>query len=385
MNILFPPQAGLNGVTPVFRFLDASAEELNVVTNPGFLNSILAMGNIINPSDLLLVAYKGGTQIFQQSVSDGIITLEVYSPGDNSFTFTHVQFVAKGGSDLNAGNTLGAPKLTIQSAIDALPSTNGSFYLVIVTDSGNYTEHLVAKQNLIIWAPNATLTNTTGTLLTLPNLGVSYQVSATFALISASGGAGTVSVLGASSALNLETQALVGGAVTLQGNMFLKATQVTSVTTNIAATGQLIAAVMNASSSPINVTTGGNVIGNFADSYYGTHNFKNKMTFQQDESQETVGRTLTIDDGVTTIQYNSMSDGTFTLPQTSSVAIPVGSVVSFVQVGAGAINFVADLGVTLGSPVGSTPQTSATWAKAFAEKLTDTVWVVSGDIQAVGP
>jgi hypothetical protein len=384
MNILFPVPAGQNGYKPNVRSLDANAEDLSSVIAPGFLNSILNMGNTINQNDILLVSYKNGTQFFTQSLADGIITL---APANDTipFPFTNVQFVAKGGSNLNAGNTLESPKLTIPAAIAAL-SGHG---VVWVLDSGTYSDPFVLPPSVGVYAPIAvgSYSNASGSYITLNDTGLGYLSFVSFALLEVNGGANAITVNGTQSGLIAQFEAWTGGPATINGIMSIQSQIVGNSIITIGASGQLYVDVGFSGVSTIVQTTPGTASGKFGNTFFADQTFKNRSISYQDELQETVGRTLALSDcgSDVTIQLNSLSPVTYTLPQTSNVAIPIGTIVTFIQVGAGAINFAAGAGVTLGSLFGTTPQTTGTWAKAFAEKLTDTVWVVSGDIQAVGP
>jgi hypothetical protein len=376
---------GQNGWSPTWSYIDASTESLSTVTNPGYINSILAAGNNIDTKSLVVVAYDAGTQIFQQTNVDGVITLSIYSPGDNSFPFTNVQFVAKGGSDLNAGNMLGSPKLTIPAALSALSGQG----VVWVLDSGTYSEPFVIPPNVGVYAPTAvgSYTNATGSYITLNDTGVGYLSFVNFAALQVGGGAQAITVNGTQSALIAQFDIWTSGPAAINGIMSIFAQIISNSIITVGASGQLYADVSFSGISTIVQTTPGTASGKFGNDFFADQTFKNRSISYQDELQETVGRQLQLSDGGSdvTIQFNSMSPANYILPQTSDVDIPVGTVITWAQVGAGAVNFLQGTGVTILSLAGTTPQTIGTGSKAFAEKLSDTVWLVSGDIQAVGP
>jgi hypothetical protein len=386
MNTLFPVPAGQNAYNPNVRMLNAVAESLDTVITPGFVNSILSMGNALNPTDMLLVAYKNGVEFFYQSVTpEGVITL---APANQTtpFPLTNVQYVAKGGSDLNIGNNINAPKLTIPAALSAI----SAFGLVVVLDSGVYSDPFTLPPNVSLYAPNAIFqyTAASGSLITQPDTGTNYIDYVTIGLLEVSGGASAITQNGALSGLVLNVAAWIVGNASFAGTALITSPIISNPTLTFGASGN---GVLNVSAAGLGAsivqTTPGSVTGNFGGVYYGDQTFLNRSISHQDELQETSGRELAVSDGGSdvTIQFNSMTNANYILPETSNVNIPIGSIVTWVQVGAGAVNFEQGTGVTILSLFGVNPQTTGIGAKAFAEKLTDTVWVVSGDIQAVGP
>lgn len=379
MNILYPIPAGLNGVNPIIRSLDARSEDLNTIIQPGFINSIKSMGNELDITDLLLIAYEGGTQLFQQSISDGVITLAVYSPGDNSFHFTNIQFVAKGGSDLNVGNTIGSPKLTIPAALAAVVPQG----VVVVLDSGRYEEPFVMPANVGVYAPYAVgaLSAASGSLVTLNDTGLGYVSFLIFGAIEVNGGANAITVNGTLSGLVANILLYAGGPATVNGTLSLDSQIVGGSVITVGATGQLIVDVGFSGTSSIVETTPGSVKGKFGDTFYGSQTFLDKFVSHLTPSNETVGRTLTADDAGDFIAYNNVSNDNYTLPSTADAAIAVGTIIPFFQLGAGKIIFLPGPGVTVQSKVGTAVRTTVAFSKAEANKLSDTLWVVSGDIE----
>lgn len=88
--------------------------------------------------------------------------------------------------------------------------------------------------------------------------------------------------------------------------------------------------------------------------------------------------TLVLADAGKAVEMNNAAANTVTIPPTSSVAFPVGTVLEVVQVGAGQTTIVAGAGVTL-RPAG-TLATRAQWATIGLRQRATNEWVVSGDL-----
>lgn len=67
---------------------------------------------------------------------------------------------------------------------------------------------------------------------------------------------------------------------------------------------------------------------------------------------KTAGYTLTSDEAWASVQYNSASAGTFTIPANSTDPIPVGTEIEVGQIGTGALTIAGAGGVTVNSPQG---------------------------------
>lgn len=91
--------------------------------------------------------------------------------------------------------------------------------------------------------------------------------------------------------------------------------------------------------------------------------------------------TLVASDAGKTIEMNSASANTLTIPPNSSVNFPVGTLINVVQYGAGQTTITAGLGVTLRSN-GAKLKISGQYSSArFYQKTTDE-WIVLGDLSA---
>jgi len=170
-------QAIINlGIELGSRTILGTTDQIVVSNGSGILgNPVISLFNaVIFPGVGQITVPTGNTSQRDPSPVLGMIransdtnTVETYSNGEwtpvNSVS-TNTIFVSKSGNDLNSGTSLLLPKLTIQAAIDIVP-TGG---LVIVTDSGQYSENLTITQGMQIWAPTAELDGTgSGDLITV--------------------------------------------------------------------------------------------------------------------------------------------------------------------------------------------------------------------------
>lgn len=375
------------GISPRLLFLDTT-EDYATITTPGFLNSVQNVGIDIQNHDVIFCNYGSGTNfgMFVVSIDSGIFTMSVYSPNSNSFIFTRVQYVAKGGSDLNAGTSLGLPKLTIQAAINALSMTSSSIGLVVVLDAGVYTENLVLPFNIQVYAPNATIAGSTGNLITINDSGLATSATLIANSINHSGSDKSLNILGGQSKLTLMCPN-IGGDINLEGTLEGQVTDF-NCKVDISATGIWRVNVLNAVSYDLTVVSGGVVSGSFGsaenatNTTYGEQTFSDRLIYQIAPSTETAGRVVAASDSNTRIVYNSAEGDDYTLPQTSDVDIPLGTKIEFMQLGVGEVSFVAGSGVTIVSSEGALVNTAGTGSVAGAWKYTDTIWVLDGDIVA---
>jgi hypothetical protein len=97
-------------------------------------------------------------------------------------------------------------------------------------------------------------------------------------------------------------------------------------------------------------------------------------------NSQTVSYTLVLSDASKLVEINSGSANNLTVPLNSSVAFPVGTQVSLLQVGAGQMTVVATGGVTI-NPA-SMLKLRAQWSSATLIKRATDTWVLVGDTSA---
>jgi len=391
-NILTPLPFSETGVRPGLWFLN-SDESYSTITTPGFLNTVALAGYDLQDNDVIFTIFNANTEfaMLVVSITDGVYSLNVYSPNSNSFIFTQTQFVAKGGSDLNPGTSIGLPKLKIGSAISALMLSPSQQGVVIILDDGSYYENVVLPYSLQIWGPNASINCNSGDLLTINDSGDDTLAVINVAALFNYGSGKSVSISGALSNMFLSA-GVIQGDIYDEGGLVLR--EVAQITSNIhiTATGQFSPTIVNAIDCTFTFDTGSTIMGSIQtlngtplNQVYGDTTYLNHLMYQTPPSTETVGRTLAIVDSNTRVVYNAAVIGDYTLPQTSSVAIPIGTQITFVQLGIGAVSLVAGAGVTIIAnqtlPVG----TAGAGAVIYAWKYTDNIWIVSGDMATVSP
>lgn len=99
------------------------------------------------------------------------------------------------------------------------------------------------------------------------------------------------------------------------------------------------------------------------------------------ENVQTANYTLVLGDHGLVVVMNVASANTLTVPPNSSVAFPVGSVISIYQLGAGQTTVTAGAGVTIQSPSSHVKLTGQYSSAALRKRATDT-WALAGDISA---
>ena len=378
---------------PRILFL-STTEDYATITAPGYLNTAGTVGVSFQSNDFIFAQYNDGLNngLFNVSITDGVFTMSVYNPNSNSFTFTNLQFVAKGGSNGNVGNQMGLPKLTIAAAISALalgPSQRGTVW---VLDGAEYQENLVLPFNISIYAPNSSITaaNASATI-TINDSGQNTLASITCAQVANFGAGLCINLLGAQSNLFIDSK-IVQGDMYIEGGFIDGNIAQVDSTVHVASTGMFGPNIFNAISFTLIADLGSTIAGNIQsiispgvsnNDVYGNQTFKDHVILQTPPSTETTGRTVAIADSNTTIVYNNASQGTYTFPQTTSVAIPIGSKIDFIQLGLGAIAFSAGSGVTLISYLGGPIQSNGPGSVSAAYKYTDTIWIISGNL--IGP
>jgi hypothetical protein len=90
--------------------------------------------------------------------------------------------------------------------------------------------------------------------------------------------------------------------------------------------------------------------------------------------------TTVLSDSSKTVTLSNAAAITCTIPPNSSVAYPVGTLISFAQTGAGQVTLAAGAGVTLNTEVGL--KITAQYGFAAALKTATDTWLVSGSLEA---
>lgn len=385
---------GLSGVTPAFVYLNTT-DSYDALITPGYLNNVKSAGIEIEKTDFVYAVYNNGESkgIFTLVDVDGVFTLQLYNPGSGQFQFTQLQFVAKGGSDLNPGNEISFPKLTVNAAIAALNLSPTQTGLVWILDDGEYQENVVLPFNMQLYGPSAVITAPTGDALTINDTGANTLSVVTLSALNATSPAKALNLLGAQSNIFLKCN-LVQGDMHIEGGCVNANIAQIASNVHVTSTGQFGASIINAIVFALTSDPGATIIGNIQqilgpgdtiNTIYGAQNIAGKLSYQTLPSTETAGRTVGIADNNTAIVYNNAANDQYLLPDTASVAIPIGTKIDFIQLGLGAVEFTAGVGVTIVSSLGATVFTSGAGAVATAYKYTDTIWVISGDISSVGP
>lgn len=380
---------GQEGVFPIIRSLNTTAS-FSEITEPGFLNSAMGAGINFSPGDMFLVQYPGGTQFFYTIESQGIYTLQIYDPGSNSFAYDGMFFVSKsqGASDANPGNQMGFPKLTIQNALNAANSSSFSNPCVYVLDAETYFESLLITplKNITLYMPYANLESGSSNALNLGDSGQNYVFNWRFNQVNMDGtGANFLSLNGPNSNIFCNGNIVAGGNAYIDGGCVLSVVALVQCNVVITANGVFGPSIKNAIAVSITNAGTGNIYGSIGQipgsvSNYGDVSFLGNTQFQfKVLPEDTVGRAIVPEDNCAIVSYNSISEGSYILESN----FPIGGTVQFLQIASGRIVFVAGAGVTIASRRGNLVRTLGSFSKAEAQKISDTVWVISGDIQAI--
>jgi hypothetical protein len=89
--------------------------------------------------------------------------------------------------------------------------------------------------------------------------------------------------------------------------------------------------------------------------------------------------TLVLADASKLVTVSNAATHTLTVPQNSSVAFPVGTVINIARIGAGAVNVAAGTGATVNSP-GSVLGLRVQYSQATLIKTATNTWLLGGDI-----
>ena len=98
-------------------------------------------------------------------------------------------------------------------------------------------------------------------------------------------------------------------------------------------------------------------------------------------NSKTASYTLLLTDANKVIPVSNASANTVTVPPNSSVAFPIGSMISFIQTGSGQTNIAAGAGVTINSEGGKL-KIKAQYAFAGVLKIDTDTWVAFGNLTA---
>jgi hypothetical protein len=101
-------------------------------------------------------------------------------------------------------------------------------------------------------------------------------------------------------------------------------------------------------------------------------------------ADRTASSTLALADAQTIYPVNSATGVNLTIPTNASVALPVGSVVNVIQVGAGRINYQASNGVTVLSPSNQVSSAGQNFSNILSKIATNT-WHIEGSLLATDP
>ena len=89
--------------------------------------------------------------------------------------------------------------------------------------------------------------------------------------------------------------------------------------------------------------------------------------------------TLALADTTRIVQMNVDTENNLTIPQNSSIALPIGTNIDIIQIGAGQTTLVADTNVTINSK-GSALKLTGQWSGVSLYKRDTNTWVAIGDL-----
>lgn len=199
-------------------------------------------------------------------------------------------------------------------------------------------------------------------------------------------GSHAIAVSGANSSLFVNAQILQGN-IYNEGGLTLTAIALVESAVHITSTGRWAPDIRTVIGLYTPIFDVGSIVkGNIGDisngnTIYGAQNFLDKVVTHLIPSDEVVGRPLVAEDVGKFISYNAVTDGLYTLPVTADADISPGTTIPFYQYGSGKISFTAGAGATVQSLVGTAMRTNGAFAKAEVNKQSDTLWVVTGNIE----
>ena len=114
----------------------------------------------------------------------------------------------------------------------------------------------------------------------------------------------------------------------------------------------------------------------------GDYDLLAKLGAMQAVNPQTASYTATLEDRGSLVTMTVGSANNFTVPPESSVAWPVGTVITVMQLGAGATTVVAGAGVTVNVDATFTKVIAGQYSIATLIKYGTNTWVVTGDLVA---
>lgn len=121
-----------------------------------------------------------------------------------------------------------------------------------------------------------------------------------------------------------------------------------------------------------------------ADSKVAATYLPSSSAFYTVVADKTASSTLTLADAQAIYPVNSATGVNVTIPTNASVAIPIGSVVNVIQVGAGRINYQASNGVTVLSPSAQVSSAGQYFSNILSKIAADT-WHIEGSLLGTDP
>lgn len=114
----------------------------------------------------------------------------------------------------------------------------------------------------------------------------------------------------------------------------------------------------------------------------GDYDLLAKLGSMQAINAQTASYTATIEDRGSAVTMSVGSANNFTVPPEADVAWPVGTVITVIQIGAGATTIVAGSGVTVNVDATFTRVLAGQYSVAKLIKYGTNTWVLTGDLVA---
>lgn len=273
---------------------------------------------------------------------DGTVLVkgEPLGPG-GAFPLENTFFVEKGGNDSNDGGRAD-PFLTFQAAIDAL-GTPVVPSLVLSEGVGIFDENLsITSDNIFILAPSAIIQASSGDALTI-NASGATTIGVRFGGIASIGG-NAINIVDASGGA-FDCPILFGDiTISPNGSFDISALQLTSSTITLGGSSLLKCNIIgSAGVSFADSNSSDNTFGRIGNSWYGTFLFNGRTRIRrQNVIEVAVGVQLTELHAGVLLNVNSGSPQNVTLPQESTLSLPVGWTTQVLRGGTGTVAFVTE-------------------------------------------